>query len=46
MVSACWGVFFWREFATAPTRARAILPWMFLFFMAGLTSVALAPLLK
>jgi glucose uptake protein len=46
MVSACWGVFFWREFADAPRRARVLLVWMFIFFAAGLTSVALAPLVK
>jgi glucose uptake protein len=44
MVSACWGVFIWREFAAAPARSRQFLVWMFLFFLAGLSSIALAPL--
>jgi len=44
MVSACWGVFIWREFATAPARSKRFLVWMFLFFLAGLSSIALAPL--
>ena len=44
MVSACWGVFVWREFAGAPSRARLLLVLMFLFFLAGLGSIALAPL--
>lgn len=45
MISACWGVFVWREFAAAPRRARVFLVWMFLFFLTGLTAVALAPVL-
>lgn len=45
MVSACWGVFVWKEFASAPPRSRRLLIWMFLCFLAGLTAVALAPLL-
>ncbi len=44
MVSACWGVFVWREFAGAPRRARVFLVLMFLFFLAGLGAVAMAPL--
>jgi glucose uptake protein len=44
MVSACWGVFIWREFAGAPGKARVLLVLMFLFFLAGLGAVALAPL--
>jgi glucose uptake protein len=45
MISAAWGVFVWREFATAPSTARKLIWGMFLLFLAGLTSVALAPLL-
>lgn len=45
MVSAAWGVFVWREFATAPATARRFIWGMFFLFVAGLTSVALAPLL-
>jgi len=44
MVSACWGVFVWREFAGAPRSSRLLLVWMFIFFLAGLGAVALAPL--
>jgi glucose uptake protein len=44
MVSACWGVFVWREFAGAPTSARVLLVLMFLVFLLGLGSVAVAPL--
>jgi glucose uptake protein len=44
MVSAAWGVFVWREFATAPSAARKFIWGMFFLFLAGLTSVALAPL--
>lgn len=44
MVSACWGVFVWREFAGAPRQARVLLALMFLCFLAGLAAVALAPL--
>jgi glucose uptake protein len=45
MVSACWGVFVWHEFAAAPRRSKTLLAWMFVFFLAGLTAVALAPVL-
>jgi glucose uptake protein len=44
MVSAAWGVFVWREFAMAPSTARACIWGMFLMFLAGLTSIAMAPL--
>ncbi len=44
MVSACWGVFAWREFAGAPQSARLLLLLMFIFFALGLSAVALAPL--
>jgi glucose uptake protein len=44
MVSACWGVFVWREFAGAPKAAHRSLVYMFLFFALGLVAVALAPL--
>jgi glucose uptake protein len=45
MVSAGWGVFVWREFANAPSTAKKFIWGMFLLFLAGLTLVALAPLL-
>lgn len=44
MISACWGVFVWREFAGAPRSARLLLVFMFLFFLLGLGSIAIAPL--
>jgi glucose uptake protein len=44
MVSAAWGVFVWREFAAAPKRSRTLLVWMFVFFLCGLTAIALAPI--
>ncbi len=44
MISACWGVFVWREFTQAPARSKAFLMWMFVFFLCGLTVIAIAPL--
>lgn len=44
MVSACWGVFVWREFAGAPRSAHKLLILMFVFFLLGLGAIALAPL--
>jgi glucose uptake protein len=45
MISAAWGVFIWKEFATAPARAKSFLAWMFVFFVCGLSAIALAPIL-
>lgn len=44
MVSACWGVFVWREFAGSPRGAKLLLAFMFVFFLLGLGSIAIAPL--
>jgi len=44
MISACWGVFVWHEFAGAPAAAKKLLVFMFVFFLLGLGSIALAPL--
>jgi glucose uptake protein len=44
MISAAWGVFVWREFSSASSRAKNYLSWMFVLFLLGLTLVALAPL--
>jgi glucose uptake protein len=44
MVSAVWGVFIWKEFASAPLESRRLIPAMFLFFLAGLVSIAIAPM--
>jgi len=46
MVSAIWGVFVWREFAGAPAEARRLLALMFLFFIVGLSSIAIAPIVN
>lgn len=45
MISAFWGVFIWHEFSSAPRRSKLLLTWMFVFFLCGLTAVALAPVL-
>ncbi|MGA8090373.1 MAG: GRP family sugar transporter [Terracidiphilus sp.] len=44
MISACWGIFVWREFAGAPRAAHMLLVLMFVFFILGLGAVAMAPL--
>jgi glucose uptake protein len=44
MIAACWGVFVWREFAGAPSSAKTLLFLMFLFFLLGLGTIAVAPL--
>ncbi len=44
MISACWGIFVWNEFAGAGSSARRYLFLMFLFFLLGLSAIALAPL--
>ena len=44
MVSAFWGVFIWHEFAGSPPAAKLLLFFMFVFFLLGLGSIALAPL--
>lgn len=44
MISASWGVFIWHEFSAAPPRSKTLLSWMFVFFLCGLTAVALAPI--
>jgi glucose uptake protein len=43
MISAAWGVFIWKEFQDAPSKAKTFLAIMFVFFLIGLTAVALAP---
>lgn len=44
MISAAWGVFVWHEFASAAPRAKALLTWMFILFLCGLGTIAIAPL--
>jgi glucose uptake protein len=46
MVAAIWGVFVWKEFKGAGAETKRLLALMFLFFIAGLTCVALAPVVK
>ncbi len=46
MISALWGVFVWKEFKGATSRVKLLLALMFLFFLLGLTSIALAPIVK
>src|SRR5277367_4537839 len=46
MISALWGVFVWHEFRGATPRTRTLLALMFLSFLLGLTSIALAPIVK
>jgi glucose uptake protein len=46
MISAVWGVFVWREFSSAPSNSRRLLPFMFVLFLLGLGAIAIAPLLS
>jgi glucose uptake protein len=46
MISACWGVFVWREFTEAPPLSKRYLAWMFVLFLSGLTAIAVAPLFQ
>jgi len=46
MVSAVWGVFIWKEFASTPPPTRKLIPAMFIFFLLGLGSIAIAPMVK
>jgi glucose uptake protein len=46
MISALWGVFVWKEFKGATERVKLLLALMFLFFLFGLTSIALAPIVR
>lgn len=45
MISAIWGIFVWKEFHGSGSRVRGLLATMFLFFVLGLTCIALAPLI-
>jgi glucose uptake protein len=44
MISAAWGVFVWREFESATPLAKRLLIWMFILFLCGLGTIAVAPL--
>lgn len=45
MISAIWGIFVWKEFHGAGNRTKGLLAIMFLFFLLGLGSIALAPVI-
>ena len=42
MVAALWGIFVWKEFAGANTRAKAYLALMFMFYILAILLVARA----
>jgi glucose uptake protein len=44
MVGALWGVLVWKEFAGGGARVNRLLTLMFVFYMAGLVIVSIAPL--
>lgn len=45
MISAIWGIFVWREFHGADNRVKGFLTIMFLFFVLGLSCIALSPVI-
>jgi len=45
MISAIWGIFVWNEFRGAGKRVKGLLAIMFLFFLLGLSCIALAPVI-
>ncbi len=45
MISAIWGIFVWKEFHGAGNRVKGLLAVMFLFFVLGLSCIALAPVI-
>ncbi len=45
LVAVLWGLIVWKEFRDAPKVAYLLLNLMFVFFLAGLVSVALAPVI-
>jgi len=44
MISAAWGVFVWKEFATAPKGTNKLLAMMFALFIVGLALIVIARL--
>jgi glucose uptake protein len=44
MVGALWGVLVWKEFAGGGARVNRLLTLMFMFYLAGLVIVSIAPL--
>lgn len=43
MISAAWGLLVWKEFKGAGSKSMMLLALMFVFFLAGLAMLALAP---
>ena len=43
MVACVWGVFIWKEFRGSASAVYRLLALMFLFFILGLTALAMAP---
>ena len=46
MVGTMWGVFVWKEFKGADATTKRLLALMFAFFIVGLLTVALAPVVR
>jgi glucose uptake protein len=46
MIPAIWGIFVWREFHGAGKRVKSLLAIMFVFFILGLSCIALAPVIQ
>jgi glucose uptake protein len=46
LISVLWGLFVWKEFRGATPRVKGLLTAMILLFVAGLSLVAVAPLLS
>ena len=46
MISAIWGIFVWKEFHGAGKRVKGLLAIMFVFFILGLSCIALAPVIQ
>jgi glucose uptake protein len=46
MISAIWGIVVWREFHGAGKRVKSLLAIMFVFFILGLSCIALAPVIQ
>jgi glucose uptake protein len=46
MISAVWGIFVWKEFHGAGKRVKILLAIMFVFFILGLSCIALAPVIR
>ncbi len=42
LIAALWGVFIWKEFASAPKSANKLIAFMFLLYVLGLASIIIA----